>query len=78
MASVVTVHNFTVQISPVWLTTLALSLVEMRPYEVNFIFISGLMQFVFSADLFKPKLKFVCDGTRSLGRRSSFFIWGEN
>ena len=53
MASVVTEHNFTAQISPVWLT-LAFSLVEIRPYKVRFIFISGQMQLDFAADFFKP------------------------
>ena len=54
MASVVTEHNFTAQISIVWLT-LAFSLVKMRPRELNFILISGLMQLDFPADFFKPK-----------------------
>lgn len=54
MASVVTEHNFTAQISLVWLT-LAFSLVKMRPRELNFILISGLMQLDFPADFFKPK-----------------------
>ena len=57
MASAVTVHNFTAQISPVWLT-LAFSLVEMRLYDVNFIFTSGLMQFVFQP-IFQAKIEIV-------------------
>ena len=49
MASVVTEHNFTAQISFVR-STLAFSLAEMRPYRPNLIFISGLMQFNFPAE----------------------------
>ena len=54
MASVVTENNFIAQISPVWLT-LAFALVEIQPYKLNDIFISGLMQFVFSANFFKSE-----------------------
>ena len=54
MASVVTEHNFTAQISPVWLT-LAFSLVEMRINSIYFYFRSDANWF--SSRCFQAKIK---------------------
>ena len=69
MASVVTEHNFTAQISTVWLTlTFVVHVVTFHCWNATvwaqFIFISGLKQIDFPADFFKPKEKLVCNTTR--------------